>query len=177
MKMALYILPHHLRTHLAQPIGPVVRDVHEGIKKGLIGRERVVSVGDVCTVGLIKEGFVPDLAIIDHKVQREKFETLDKLEEKFDFVLTVNNPSGMLTEDFIGAIKSALKNIDHCKTLIVVDGEEDLGALIVIYYAPEGTTVIYGLPDKGLAIVAVNDNSRNEAKKALEMMEVDTDGN
>jgi uncharacterized protein (UPF0218 family) len=54
---------------------------------------------------------------------------------------------------------------------VVVEGEEDLASLPVILHAPEGATVIYGIPDTGLCLVHVDEGARGVVSDALRRFE------
>ena len=56
------------------------------------------------------------------------------------------------------------------KIKIEVEGEEDLAALVAIATAPDGAHVIYGLPQRGLMVVEVNDDTRQLATAAVKRM-------
>ncbi|MEM4069082.1 MAG: DUF359 domain-containing protein, partial [Thermoplasmatales archaeon] len=42
-------------------------------------------------------------------------------------------------------------------TIIEVEGEEDLASIPAIVLAPDGAIVIYGVPDKGIAVYEVGE--------------------
>ena len=50
----------------------------------------------------------------------------------------VKNPLGTITKEAVCAVKTALEKNEHIH--IVVDGEEDLLALIAVLYAPENSS-------------------------------------
>jgi len=54
---------------------------------------------------------------------------------------------------------------------IEVEGEEDLSALPAIYLAPNDTTVLYGLPSRGIVVVEVGKKEREKVWKFLKQME------
>ena len=58
----------------------------------------------------------------------------------------------------------------YVKTRIVVEGEEDLATLAAISLANLGAKVIYGMPDKGMVVVDVNQRSKKRANSFLERM-------
>ena len=55
-------------------------------------------------------------------------------------------------------------------TKIIVNGEEDLATLPVIKHSKIGAKVIYGMPDKGMVVVDVNQQAKERANKLLERM-------
>ena len=53
---------------------------------------------------------------------------------------------------------------------IVVDGEEDLLALIAVLYAPENSIVVYGQPYTGVVIIKVTPEKKEQVKALLNSM-------
>ena len=80
----------------------------------------------------------------------------------------VNNPQGTITQEAISAVKAALEKNEH--THIVVNGEEDLLALIAVLYAPENAVVVYGQPHEGIVVVKVTSDRKEQAKQFLNAM-------
>ena len=66
------------------------------------------------------------------------------------------------------AIKDALGNENNTK--IIVDGEEDLATLAVISLSKIGAKVIYGMPDRGMVVVDVNQQAKKRANDFLNRM-------
>ena len=71
-------------------------------------------------------------------------------------------------DELWNAIEAAIS--DNVKTRIVVEGEEDLATLAAISLANLGAKVIYGMPDKGMVVVDVNQRSKKRANSFLERM-------
>jgi hypothetical protein len=90
---------------------------------------------------------VPDLGIFDRLTKRIPCD-FPQVETE-----TVRNPAGEITDEAMSSIKRALARRRRRKVMIAVDGEEDLLALPAIVQAPEGSVVIYGLPDRGMMLV------------------------
>jgi len=115
----------------------------------------VVSVGDVVTTDLVANGVRPQLAIVDcgtMRVVRRSCEDLLKLMKGYE-VVRVTNPRSILALEAITAVKKSISS--SRRTLIVVDGEEDLLALPAMLYAPLGGFVVYGYPGRAAVIVGV----------------------
>jgi len=83
-------------------------------------------------------------------------------------VVHVKNPQGTITEEAIAAIREALESDEPVR--IIVDGEEDLLALIAVLYAPEKSLVVYGQPYEGIVVVEVTSEKKNEAVEILKAM-------
>jgi hypothetical protein len=54
----------------------------------------------------------------------------------------------------------------------MIDGEEDLLALVAVLYAPEKSLVVYGQPNEGMVVVEVTKEKKTETCKFLEAMKV-----
>jgi uncharacterized protein (UPF0218 family) len=81
----------------------------------------------------------------------------------------VRNPSWEITVDLWRAIGEAFKTGD--RVLIEVQGEEDLAALACIAMAPDGSAVLYGLPDRGVVVVKASARARGQALDILRRMD------
>ncbi len=154
----MYKIPDNKKDELRKPIGKLVKEIDsiEG---------KIVSIGDAVTTYLIKKDIKPDIAVVDYKIQRKKYNGKYYAEK----VIKVKNPPGCISRQLWNAIATAYA--ENKKTLIEVDGEEDLAALPAIYLAPENTTVIYGLRNKGMVVVEVGKEERRMVKKFLNGLE------
>ena len=157
----MYAVPDDKKEELRKPIGKIIKKIEKEELQG-----RIVSVGDMVTMSLEKEGIKPDIAIVDYKIERKKYE---RKVFSADKIIRVKNPAGEITRELWNAIATAY--IYDKKTLIEVDGEEDLAALPAIYLAPDNTTVIYGMPSKGMVVVKVGKKERNKVEKFFRALE------
>lgn len=121
---------------------------------------KTIIVGDFTLKVLLNAGCVPDLGIFDRQTKRISCEFPEVETE------TVRNPAGEITDEAIFSIKKALLSKQKRKVMLMVDGEEDLLALPAITYAPRGSLVIYGLPDRGMILVTAN----SATKKKIETL-------
>ena len=167
-----YSLTSVLREKLKEPIGTLIRgsfsDTIERFKE-MIEKERspfIISVGDTVSKNLAKINMSPKLAIVDNVCMRRTVtEPVQLTTEK---TVYVKNPQAKITAEAILAIQDALTGDFHVK--IVVDGEEDLLALIAILYAPDNAYVLYGQPYEGIVVVRVTSDKRSEVARILEQM-------
>ncbi|MEM3696034.1 MAG: DUF359 domain-containing protein [Candidatus Bathyarchaeia archaeon] len=168
----LYALTLELRIKLKKPLGTLIRGSYtETMKKLLemIKEEKpstIISVGDTVSKNIIENQMMPQLAIVDNRVMRKSIQPIPTTAEE---VIHVKNPPGTITEEAATAIQMALKSNRHVK--IIVDGEEDLLALIAILHAPQNSFVIYGQPYEGIVIVKVTQEKKAEVSEILEAME------
>lgn len=150
---------------LKNPFGNIIKD--SDIDKSVIGRclentQKVITVGDTTTEKFINLGIIPDLSIVDGKEKRvEKNKIIDyPLDEKLYFE---NNP-GEINEQILLLIKNLSLNGFKKKLQFIIEGEEDLLALPLFMYSPDGWTIFYGQPNEGLVVVEMNNDLRTRAK-------------
>ena len=133
--------------------------------------EYIATIGDICTIKIFEQIREPNLAIVDLKTKRnisldnEQLETIMKIGIN---KVEVENPPGSISNQMWKAIESSFSNEKN--TRITVKGEEDLAALAVISMAPKGAKVIYGMPDRGMVVVDVNQQSKMRANNFLKRM-------
>ncbi|MCL4449731.1 MAG: GTP-dependent dephospho-CoA kinase family protein [Candidatus Thermoplasmatota archaeon] len=121
-----------------------------------LSSKMLVTVGDVVTATAIRYKIIPKLSIVDFKTKRD--EILPSMPNKWDRRISVKNEPGSISVDLWNSIETAFKSKGN--TLIEVDGEEDLASIPAILMAPDGAIVIYGVPDKGIAVYEVGEHLR-----------------
>jgi len=164
----LYRLTDHLREELKKPLGILVKKGKEAdyIKKNLLNKDFVITVGDRTTESFVLAGGKPKLEIVDLK---EKRSTREKTETAAEEIIKVRNEAGTINDEAIEVIKNSLNSPKRVR--IEIDGEEDLLGIPCIIYAPEGSYVLYGQPNEGLVVVRVDRNMKNKANAILLSME------
>ena len=168
---AVYFLTPELRTKLKKPIGMLIRGSFAETMakfKDFVKKEEapcVISVGDTVSKNLFENQMRFQLSVIDNKRMRRKIQPRWFAAEK---TIYVKNPQGTITEEAISAIEEALTGSQRVQ--IVVEGEEDLLALIAILYAPENSIVVYGQPFEGIVVVKVTPKKKAEVAGILELM-------
>ena len=171
MAVKLRLTPR-LRTALKQPLGILIRGSFVETMKRLRDMvveddpPNIIAVGDTVSKNLARNGFAPKLLIIDNKSKRRSTRPPKLPTER---TIYVKNPQGTITLEAEAAIEDALRNCQSCK--IVVDGEEDLLALVAVVHAPENSYVIYGQPDVGIVVIKVTADKKTEIAQILESME------
>ncbi len=161
-------LPENLRAELQKVHGRLLRECE--LSKVLKTENGIlISVGDVVTYTLLKHGFSPKVAVVDYKTKRENIE-LEEIKNFGDIVYRVKNPPGTITPDFAKRIRDAINYVGNVR--VEVDGEEDLGVIPAVIYAPVGGIVIYGMPNTGLVLLKVTDDDKKSALEIVRNMEV-----
>lgn len=161
-----YLLPVNLRADLAKPFGQLYESIQTLVasKNSL---QKLFVVGDASVANFLKQGLVPNLSIVDFKIQRKevysKVEDLGfKRSQKYQ---TVRNQPSEIARELIIAIN---KNMDNGASLIKVDGEEDLAVLPLVLLAPLGACVVYGQRDQGIVAIEVSERKKNQFLKIFE---------
>ena len=151
---------------LKKPFGELIKEnevskekIHPFIKKS----NKIITVGDTTTEKFVKFGFIPDLSIIDNK---EKRITKDRIAEyQADKKIYLENRPGEVNEEAINLIrKITTTTTKFNKIQIIIKGEEDLLALPLFMYSPDGWTIFYGQPNEGLVVVEIDNNARKKAR-------------
>lgn len=170
--MKLFLkLPKELRKELKKPLGKLIEVIPEKSMveiAGLVNKSRpvrIISVGDVITQYMLMSGILPDLSIVDHKIYRRKIEFPFNYEGFYNIIVYVKNPPGHISEDAWNKIRKYLTT--NLKTLIVVDGEEDLLTLPAIVEAPEGSLIFYGQPSIGVVSITVSNSIKGKVRNIL----------
>jgi len=164
-------LPRALRSELKEPMGDIYTDTAALLADA---GEPLVAVGDMVTYHLLEAGRVPDLALVDEQTKRSTVdETVASAITGFDRTVDVENPAGTLTRDLLDAMRVGLDSDE--RTLIDVEGEEDLAALPVVLMIAERASVVYGQPDEGMVLVAPNGDVRGRVRSIMARMNGDSD--
>ncbi|WP_297479894.1 GTP-dependent dephospho-CoA kinase [Thermococcus sp.] len=173
----LFRLTKELRRELKKPLGELIRgpipEPYFRIKNELRGKT-VVTVGDVVTENVLKLGLSPSLALYDLKTKRAEYSPDINAKAVF---MTVSNPPGTITKALLDAIRKAFRLVERGRPVhILVSGEEDLGAIPAVLYAPYGSVVLYGQPDEGVVLIKVTPECKRRCARILSKMEVVRDG-
>jgi uncharacterized protein (UPF0218 family) len=141
-------LPEAERASLQKPFGEVFPGV--GALLPRIRGRRVYAVGDVVTHNLLREGIIPEVAIIDGHTRRAPCTRLPDIPSRR---IHARNPPGTISDDLVRAIRDALT---RPPAVIFVEGEEDLAVLPLVLAAPPGTVILYGQPGEGVVLREVD---------------------
>lgn len=150
------------REEVAKPKGEILPELQV---EQLRGRTLIV-VGDMVARSAIEAGLRPAILIIDLRVQRKRVEPPPALEE-YEIIRT-KNPPGLITKGAWGAVRQSIERARAGKKVaVVVEGEEDLLGFPAAYFAPEGSILLYGQPDRGVVVVHMSEKERGRVKRML----------
>ena len=174
-------------TYLANPIGTLfegsiddnISKVKRWFEEKDIPYPSIICVGDVVSNAFLKDPKLSKflkMCIIDEKTKRGNLKIDANIS---DFTqIQITNPAGLITHSSIQTIKEILST--DKKSIIVVDGEEDLLALPTILYSPQNTFVVYGQPPitdfdtsipAGLVMIPVNSSTQKQVQNLLDQFE------
>ena len=160
-----------LKPEMAQELKQTNSEIYVKSPKFLHDSKFIATIGDICTIRIIKEIRIPDLIIVDYKTKRNislNPEQTNILENINCRTIEISNEAGTISEELYCEIEKSI--FEGKKTKIIVNGEEDLATLPVIKHCQIGAKVIYGMPDKGMVVVDVNQQTKERANKLLERM-------
>lgn len=167
MSIEAWRLPEDLRSELKEPLGPIIQD--QDLPDHITGLD-VAVIGDVAALHVHRAGYRPRLTVVDFKTQRsDDIVPPDEVRLIGDECIRVVNPPAMITKDLWDAIETAYGMDGTVR--IEVEGEEDLAFIPCVLVAPEGSKVIYGMPNRGMVVVTVDRKSRRRVRKAFERFE------
>ena len=149
----MFRLDENLIGEFKVPLGKLYTDFEDAIPM-IKEASFLISVGDQTTKNLVDNDLIPNLGIIDNRIQRK--------DHNYDIIRTENildadNPAGTITENLWETIDEAISLTldDDENRIIVVKGEEDLAVLPCLLIAPEDAVILYGQPNEGLVFVNV----------------------
>ena len=159
------LLPEEVRPRLKRPLGqlfPGIQAAAEYLRK--LRPTRLITVGDIVTVGFLAAGVKPDVAVVDFTVMRAPTsEKIKRLIDSFDArIVRVKNPAGTITPRLRGALKKAKPPVK-----LIIEGEEDLATIPAVLSAPRGSAVVYGQPNEGVVLIEVTETKRREFQALL----------
>lgn len=151
-------------------MGPVLTT--EQLLRELQPKDRVVAVGDIVSKTLIEANREPWIIVVDFKTQRgaDDPSLKDVLGSWGQKVMKVENPAATISDELFHAIQQSLKSKQTVR--IEVTGEEDLAGLPYLALGKDGVVMVYGVPNKGVAMIRINKGVRERALDLLRQMEV-----
>jgi len=156
----MVLLSEELRATLKKPLGktgPIAQllPLAEG--------KKIIAVGDQVVFALLSKGIRPHLAVFDFRTLRKpvNIAVKERLEKEYPDANRVRNPAGEITEGLALIAPMLMRD----GGALLVDGEEDLAALVFISMMKNGYVVMYGQPGEGVVLVEENSEGKKIAKK------------
>ncbi len=155
-------LPEEHRGAFRAPYGRLYPSIDAA--RHVLARRTVLAVGDVVTAGLLADGIVPAVAVVDGRTARDV--PVDPVDLPGARVVRVRNPAATLTAELEGAVRDGLS---RPPALIVVEGEEDLAVVPIAIAAPDGAALVYGQPGEGVVVSTIDPERRALARALLDL--------
>jgi len=154
-----------LRKELSGPFGIIMntRQISKKIRKD----ETIYAIGDITVATLLELGYAPKVAIFDYKTER-KTSNLPIIRKTYRNPICVRNPRGVLS----AALMNTVGRVSMMKSPvgIRVYGEEDLASLACIHFAKRGDLVMYGMRNRGIIVIRVNQKMKRYVIKIFNIM-------
>lgn len=163
------ILTEKLREVLKKPFGQLINSINDCE----IGQcPYLITVGDATAKIFNQEEIKTDISVIDFKIARKKeFSSVKDLgfveNEK---VIEINNQAGRISYFLTQAVCSLFRS-RKSKTILKIEGEEDLSVLPLILAAPLGSVIFYGQPNEGLVKIEVSENIKRIVYRLVDKFE------
>ncbi len=154
-----------LRKELSRPFGVVLST--RQLQRHLKIRKKIYAIGDFTLSELLKSGYVPSVGIFDFRTER-KAVYFPIIKKAYKNQIKVNNRRGVLSKQLWDAVRGSSASAGPCG--IKVRGEEDLASLACIHFARNGDYVIYGLRDRGMAVIKVDGKIKRYVLRILKEM-------
>ncbi len=172
---------------LKKPLGELIEGPPDIVWKKILEEKilekakKITTVGDVVSFNFIKyTKQIPDLIILDgrslrHKIKNPHYQKFIKyMQANVNLILYAENPRGTITKVTVDSIKLAYSD---GKSILFINGEEDLCTIPAVLYSPLGSLVFYGQPRQGVVVIFVDETQKLKFKKIFESMEEVKDGN
>ena len=151
-------LPKHLRQELRKPFGQLhesIFSIKQSLQQQLEEEKLIIAIGDVTSMKLFENEIQPQICIVDNLTKRKPIEHNLNHTENIKYV---DNPAGVLTDEFIELCVNSIKEASTDNPLIIqVNGEEDLAVLPCVINSPKDAFILYGQPNEGVVLVKVNE--------------------
>lgn len=160
----MLILPEKLREEVRKPFG-IVLGGNAAIEAAKKAARPLISVGDQCSIDLIDAGVAPDMMIFDFKVKRVEIPAgmKRKLAPHATNAFVVMSGAGGISPELEIAVSRMLS---EGRGAVLVVGEDDLSALLVMARASKGT-LIYGQPGQGAVVVKLGEGGAKARAQAI----------
>ncbi|MFH1257988.1 MAG: GTP-dependent dephospho-CoA kinase family protein [Candidatus Micrarchaeota archaeon] len=154
-----------IRKALERPFGKLLapRKLLAALKNP---KAPIIAVGDISTLLLMRNGITPDVSFFDFTCKRKPIMAEDKRELLFmrGKLIKITNPAGMISAELMRTTKAILIGRLKENVKVLVDGEEDLAAIPCMMFAPRGSFIVYGQPDRGAVLIKLRGEDRLKAQ-------------
>jgi uncharacterized protein (UPF0218 family) len=169
--VATLVLTEAQRQLLKRPLGELVSGTTaecNRVLREVVAKEkpvRLILVGDAVARNASQMGMMPDVMIIDNREKRRKANPFSYTAKH---VLRTRNLPGTIESGAWEVVEEAIRKGNSA---VIVEGEEDLLALVAALSSPDGSLVVYGQPGEGIVLVRVSATEKRKISKVVEGME------
>jgi uncharacterized protein (UPF0218 family) len=152
------------RIELKKPLGRLIKDTESLYE--ITKNHKIVTVGDICTLTLLRKGIKPHLAVYDYRYKRMRLDELDieKLKDEYPAPRSFVNPAGSVSSELLKEAENLLEE----GGAILIDGEDDLSALAFIRAASAEYLILYGQPDQGIVVVVPDKKTKEKIERLFQ---------
>jgi pantetheine-phosphate adenylyltransferase len=164
----------HLITRNSEKLSEVQKDYFKQKQGELVAQpsnhlKQKFVVGDIVLETFVKNGWPYSLGVFDQKSNRQIY--VSKFLENLPQVSYVKNMAGLIGLNSVQVLVDLLQKIGDQTSAspqhLLVDGEEDLLAVILILLAPLNSAVYYGQPKEGIVEVVVTEEVKEKFREVL----------
>lgn len=160
------LLPPSLRDNLSHPFGELFPA--EIPEKYLQDPERIIIIGDLVTKRFNDMHVGQKVSIIDFSTERKKqFSSIEQLGfSGGEQVFLASNPAGQVTSSVWDVLKEVFAQKEG-RSVVVVEGEEDLLVIPCVLLLPLGYKIFYGQPHSGVIYLEVTEHIKERLYQIL----------
>lgn len=163
------VLNDDQKNSLRKPQGNVVNNL-EDLNKTLssFSPTSICLVGDITLSFFLINKLPFNIGFYDGKTQRKPNHEVEKLISGDPQNFLINHP-GTINPEIIHLYESLSNSSNQ---IIKVEGEEDLIAVALVLLQPLQSVVIYGQPDRGLVIIEITEDKKEQMKLLLQSINI-----
>lgn len=163
----VYTATEEDREEIREPRGNVVNGETLIQRLEAIEYSELVTVGDRVSIDVASAGIVPDLSVVDGRIQRQEIADEKIQAIPADIETQTVNPAGGITRQAWRAVREGMARSSRVK--LTVDGEEDLLAMPAVHMSPKDTVLVYGQRDVGAVILRCDEDITRFVEEIVDM--------
>lgn len=138
-----------IKKELREPFGKIYLSAEDIMQNH--SNLKIVAVGDQTVLSFLRIGVKPHVSVFDFKTLRKRIpkKDIEYLKKTFPNLKVLRNIQSTVSRRLMQVAPLFLRSGGSLR----VYGEEDLTALVFIYFANRDTIVVYGQYEKGLIVV------------------------
>ena len=138
-----------IKQQLRVPLGPAYTSI-DGIIKNY-PQKKIIAVGDQSVLAFLRAGIKPYVSVFDFKTLRKRIPQRDQefLKKTFKDLKILRNLPSTVSRRLLHVVPLYVRTGGALR----VYGEEDLVALVFMYFANSDEIVVYGQKNKGMIVV------------------------